>query len=159
MQMGLFLMGKKPNTILDLLKQIDCEGGLCACWPWFGGKHKDGYGVIRYKGKKHKAHRLFYKYFIKEIPEDFVVRHKCDNPACCNPMHLLLGTQADNIADMMSRNRRVQGVSSLKLTKQQSLKIHELRNLGYSYPKIAAIVGCSTASAHRYSNNKIKNTS
>ena len=56
----------------------------------------------------------------------------------------------------MNRNRRVQGVSPLKLSKQQRVKIYELRKQGYSYPKIASIVGCSTASAHRYLNHKIK---
>jgi DNA-binding NarL/FixJ family response regulator len=85
------------------------------------------------------------------------VRHACDNPACCNPLHLLAGTQTDNIADMMTRNRRVQGTSPFKLTKQQRLKIYELRKQGYSYPKIAAEVKCCVASAHRYVNNKIKN--
>ena len=152
-------MGKKANTIFDLLKQIDCEAGLIACWPWLGGKHQDGYGVIRYKGKKHKAHRLFYRYFIKELSIDAVVRHACDNPACCNPLHLLSGTQADNIADMMIRNRRVQGNSPFKLTKEQRLKIYELRKQGYSYPKIATIVGCSIASVHRYLTGKIKTLS
>jgi hypothetical protein len=154
--MGLFLMGKKPNTIFNLLEQIDCEVGLLSCWPWLGGKHEDGYGVIRYKGKKHKAHRLFYKYFINDLPPDVVVRHICDNPSCCNPMHLLPGSQADNIADMMARNRKVQGVSPFKMTKQQSLKMHELRKQNYSYSKIAAIVGCSIASVHRYLTGKIK---
>lgn len=153
---GAFLMGKKANTILDLLKQIDCEGGLLSCWPWLGGKHNDGYGIIRYQGKRYKAHRLFYKYFIEDLPMNIVVRHECDNPACYNPNHLVPGTQADNIADMMNRNRRVQGVSPLKLSKQQLVKIYELRKQGYSYPKIASIVGCSTASAHRYLNHKIK---
>lgn len=149
-------MGKKANTLLDLLKQIDCEAGLTVCWPWLGGKHEDGYGVIRYKGKKHKAHRLFYRHFIKELSINTVVRHVCDNPVCCNPLHLLPGTQADNIADMMARNRRVQGANPFKMTKQQSLKIHELRKQNYSYSKIAAIVGCSIASVHRYLTGKIK---
>ncbi len=149
-------MGKKPNTIFDLLKQIDCEGGMYACWPWLGGKHEDGYGVLRYKGKKHKAHRLLYLYFIQELTTDIVVRHTCDNTACCNPLHLMPGTQADNIADMMQRNRRVQGKHPAKLTKEQSLQMQQLRKEGLSYPQIAKRVGCSTASAYRYLNNKIK---
>lgn len=148
-------MGKKPNTILDLLKQIDPEGGLHACWNWTGGKHNDGYGVIRYKGKKCKAHRLFYKYYIENINDNLVVRHTCDNPACCNPLHLIHGTQADNVKDMWDRNRGVITPHSWKLSKEKINLIFELKNQNLNGVQIAKKVGCSFATVYRYLNSKV----
>jgi hypothetical protein len=148
-------MGKPANTIFSLLEKIDPEGGLHACWNWTGGKHQDGYGVIRYEGKRYKAHRLFYKYFIKNISDDLVVRHVCDNPACCNPMHLIHGTQADNIRDMYERNRAVCGKAPWKLSKEKRKQILALRKEGMSTPKIAKLLNCATATVWRYATGKV----
>ncbi len=145
-------MGKPKNTIWNLFSQIDSEGGLEACWCWTGGKHEDGYGVLRYQGKKHKAHRLLYQHFYHCLNSKIVVRHICDNPACCNPLHLIEGTQADNTKDMYERKRSRRGAHPWKLTTEQKMKICLLRKQGKSYPFIAKQVGCSTASAYRYAN-------
>mgnify|MGYP001575493773 CR=1 FL=1 len=94
------------------------------CWMWTGAASKLGaakmkYGVIageidgvRYapKGRHILAHRVSWILHYGPIPDGAgahgtVVRHKCDNPLCVNPEHLELGTQADNVADMNSRNR------------------------------------------------------
>lgn len=149
-------MGKRPNTILDLLKQIDPEGGLNVCWDWLGGKHEDGYGVIRYKGKKHKAHRLFYKYYIKNIDDNLVIRHTCDNPACCNPLHLLPGTQAENIKDMWDRNRAVIVPKSWKLSKEKINLIFELKKQNLNGVQIAKKIECGFATVYRYLNGTVK---
>tara|TARA_R110001606_G_scaffold115974_2_gene244548 strand:- start:697 stop:1032 length:336 start_codon:yes stop_codon:yes gene_type:complete len=75
-----------------------------------------------------RAHRFAYALSKGEIPDGFVVRHTCDNPACCNPDHLILGTQADNIADMYKRkrNRKAKGEdnSNSKLTAKQAMEIY-----------------------------------
>lgn len=71
------------------------------CWPWKGRANPAGYG--RFEGSM--AHRMAYELINGPIPEDLIVRHRCDNPPCCNPKHLLLGTQLDNMGDAVERKR------------------------------------------------------
>ena len=75
------------------------------CWNWLARKDGYGYGVIRFNSKSQKAHRVSYIIHNGEIPIGKLVCHKCDNPPCCNPEHLFLGTKKDNALDMESKNR------------------------------------------------------
>lgn len=83
-----------------------------SCWNWKKCVDKDGYGkwgILRRKqkvSKTLKTHRVSYQLTYGRIPEGLVVCHKCDNPRCCNPYHLFLGTQQDNLADMTNKGRR-----------------------------------------------------
>lgn len=67
--------------------------------------HKKGYIHCYPEGKQWKAHRLVYHCLVADIADGMVVMHKCDNPPCINPNHLLLGTQAQNVADMVEKGR------------------------------------------------------
>lgn len=69
------------------------------CWPWLGlSKHKYGYGLFSlFNLKTGKfngvcSHRVAWMLYRGDIPDGLEVRHKCDNPECCNPNHLELGT-------------------------------------------------------------------
>ena len=64
-----------------------------------------GYTRIRYKEKHERLFRVLYELKYGEIPKKMVLRHKCDNPRCCNTEHLELGTQKDNVRDMIERGR------------------------------------------------------
>jgi hypothetical protein len=77
-----------------------------ACWEWTGS-HGAGspYGQFQWDYRMVRSHRAAYMLSIGEIPEGLHVLHRCDNPKCCNPTHLKLGTQADNMADKVRRRR------------------------------------------------------
>jgi len=75
------------------------------CWPWLGGSTGAGYGALYFNGKQYKAHTLSYQIFNDEISSGLIVRHVCDNPACVNPKHLIVGTHSDNTLDALKRDR------------------------------------------------------
>lgn len=77
------------------------------CWTWNGGKYYNGYGQFYEGPNKICAHRFSYKIFKGDIPKNKLVLHECDNRQCVNPDHLFLGTQKDNILDMIKKGRRV----------------------------------------------------
>jgi HNH endonuclease len=84
--------------------------GGCILWT---GTICKGYGVINEGGRSLKAHRISYELMIGPIPEGLRVLHDCpdgDNPRCINPQHLWLGTDADNMADKVSKGRGRAGV-------------------------------------------------
>lgn len=79
------------------------------CREWKSYVDVDGYGSFqfRHEGKKYKlrAHRAAYILAGNHLPPAAVLRHSCDNPACVNIEHLLLGTHADNVMDRVVRGR------------------------------------------------------
>jgi hypothetical protein len=78
------------------------------CWEWAGSRHKSGYGRINQGGIVLYAHRLAYEFaFGDAMPAGLSVCHHCDNPPCCNPAHLFLGTAADNANDKARKGRTV----------------------------------------------------
>ena len=85
------------------------EGG---CWPWHGATAR-GYGTFtsRKLGGTFRANRLAYTFARGPIPDGLHVLHECDNPPCCNPAHLFLGTHLDNVRDMVAKGRGAKGES------------------------------------------------
>lgn len=77
------------------------------CWIWTGKAHKRRYGYLGYQGRFVLAHRLSWELTNGPIPEGMDVCHTCDNPPCCNPAHLWIGTRADNNADKIAKGREV----------------------------------------------------
>lgn len=76
-----------------------------SCWPWIGGTNDRGYGVVCIGNDKVYAHRFSFVLNIGRIPEFICACHSCDNPPCCNPDHLFLGTHLDNMTDAETKGR------------------------------------------------------
>lgn len=86
--------------------EIDKETG---CWIWQGWKNENGYGRVEFGGKKYYAHRLYYHLLVSTIRHYDVIMHRCDNPACVNPEHLVKGSHSDNHKDMVEKSRNARG--------------------------------------------------
>ena len=114
------------------------------CWEWQGSRQKRGYGLFRIKGRLHKAHRAALMVSGVEVPDDLCVLHSCDNPPCCNPAHLRLGTKGENNTERHAKGRTVlpvwcRGESSAqaKLTKADVLEMRRLWDAGLTCAAIA----------------------
>ena len=86
------------------------------CWNWTGAKSSGGYGSINISGAIKIAHRVSWSMVNGPIPSGdhhgtMCILHKCDNTLCVRPDHLVLGTQKENMADMVSKDRSLKGVS------------------------------------------------
>lgn len=75
------------------------------CWEWGASTKPEGYGQMNVNGRPAFAHRVSFEIANGPIPAGMLVRHKCDNSLCVRPDHLELGTQTDNMRDMISRGR------------------------------------------------------
>jgi hypothetical protein len=126
---------------MDTQKALSCINitDEDSCWNWTAAKGaQSGYGHFRSKnGEYEYAHRFAWEYFVGDIPDGLHVLHHCDNPPCCNPNHLFLGTHADNMHDRdkkgrgylstpESRETRRNKPPAGKLTKSQVIEIRSL---------------------------------
>ena len=94
------------------------------CWIWKGYTTKLGYGLLTTNSITTTAHRFSWELLHGPIPLGLNVLHKCDNPPCVRPDHLFLGTQWDNIQDMIDKERQ-QDYSNQKGNSRNSSKLTE----------------------------------
>ena len=128
----------------------------------------DGYGVTWASERLMRAHRVAYALVEGPIPEGLEVLHRCDNPPCCNPAHLFIGTKSDNMRDMAAKGRQVMQARPerrtygqrtnpprgeahyrAKLTDSQVAEIRDRRSGGEGLRLIAERFGISVAHVHR----------
>src|SRR5438128_94028 len=76
------------------------------CWEWVAARDGKGYGNFAVRGKNFVASRLAYILTYGDISTDLYVCHRCDNPPCCNPSHLFLGTPSANQYDAAQKGRK-----------------------------------------------------
>lgn len=121
--------------------KVDKSG---SCWLWKASCYPTGYGAFGSE-KVQRAHRVAWELTFGKIPDGLYVLHHCDNPPCVNPNHLWLGTQADNLADMVKKGRAIYGeaIGNSKLTTGNVLRIRELRTKGMSVILLARLFGIS----------------
>jgi hypothetical protein len=123
------------------------------CWLWkgahkYGPNSPESYGYFNVGGKekrKRAAHRLAWELTYGPIPDGLFVLHVCDRQICCNPQHLRLGSQADNLADMVAKGRACRGEQrSVRFTDNHVREIRaRYATGGISQAAIAAIYGVS----------------
>ena len=91
------------------------------CWTWLGKVNQWGYGRYQFNGVYAMAHRVSYELTYTKVIKGLIAIHTCDNPACCNPNHIILGTHADNQADKFKKGRQAKGevVGTSLLTEAQ----------------------------------------
>lgn len=80
--------------------------GLDECWPWKLSKSPKGYGVASTTNGTKSAARVAYALAYGEaVPPDKEACHSCDNPPCCNPNHIWIGTHTENMRDASNKGR------------------------------------------------------
>lgn len=162
-------MGKPANKLEDVWKYIQRQDEN-ECWPWTGHVAADrrghpnrtGYAKFCYAGRKFYAHRVAYllanpgSIDLAWAPDKLVL-HSCDNPICCNPKHLFLGTQSDNMVDMTHKKRGTYQETNIiaashygsteshraKLTAEGVREIRELSARGMTRKQLADRFGVS----------------
>jgi hypothetical protein len=120
------------QRLAAFLSRIEKRGD--GCWIHKGATDKWGYTHLGVEGKRVQAHRYAYEVYIGPIPAGKLIMHTCDVPACVNPDHLRIGTDAENVADMYAKDRdQSRGDRNLhaKLTEAQAKAILALKDSGY----------------------------
>ena len=150
--------GKPANTPEVLWSKVD-KRSENECWNWKGFKNHDGYGRTWINDKGYYAHRVIYSLVypntitlnapLSQDDSGFLL-HTCDNPSCCNPKHLWVGTHADNMADKVAKGRSPDFSGGkgprCKLTMDQAKEARLLRKTGMTIPQLMEKFKLSRAS-------------
>jgi hypothetical protein len=113
----------------------------CGCWIWLGCLNRQGYGSIGDENYKPQlVHRMSWQVFRGPIPDELHVLHACDVPSCINPDHLFLGTNLDNVADKVKKDRCYR----VRLSDEE---ISDICNSPLSVTKIGKVYGISRSAA------------
>lgn len=129
------------SEIQQYIKDRVCTHPGTGCWEWAMAVSEQGYGVAAVGQKKASSHRIAYAAFVADIPAGINVCHRCDNPSCCNPEHLFLGSQKDNIQDCIRKGRKADKRGERhhlsKLTDKDVRQIRSLKGAGLLPSQVA----------------------
>ncbi len=151
----------EPNDRSDIWRYIPNDLPPAQCWEWKGYRHVyRRYGVFNMRGRGYRAHRIVWEEHNSAclLPAT-VVMHLCDNPPCCNPYHLTVGLQRDNIHDMENKKRgyhkaRAQN-GRAKLSELDVQWIRELISKGFKGAALARFFGVSSTVVYKVRDNKL----
>lgn len=122
-------------------------GPADACWPWERTRSNQGYGVFVVKRVQHRAHRVALSLALgRDLASDEDACHRCDNPPCCNPLHLFAGSHEENQRDKGRKGRAAKGERNGgggKLTEDDVRAIRQRIAQGDTLTEIGADFGVS----------------
>lgn len=129
------------------------------CWEWTAGRIPGGYGALwdNAIGRVRHTHRFAWELANgRAVPEGMVICHHCDNPPCCNPAHLFVGTQADNHADRGAKRRHSHGSRhyAAKLTEASVRELRRRAEVGESVNALAREFGITQGTAWKVFHRK-----
>jgi len=147
--------GRPANTPEVLWSKVE-KRGPDECWPWKGFRNTQGYGRTWIGDRGYYAHRVIFNLAHPGVIDiagpttqnDYgFLLHRCDNPSCCNPAHLYVGTHLDNMRDKKQKGRcpdfKGQRGPCSKLTNEQAEEIRWIASKGIAASEIARIYGVS----------------
>lgn len=138
---------KDKRRFWEKVNRVDDKN---SCWEWTASTQTLGYGQFGFNGRPLVAHRVAWELKNGPIPKGINVLHRCDNRRCVRPSHLFLGTQKDNIRDMIRKGRARFGANaasgerhgSAKLNWTQVRRIRRLHKTGsYTLAKLGRMYG------------------
>lgn len=110
------------RQIKNFWRKVDKDGPTqphmdTPCWVWTASIRGDGYGQINILGRIFGSHRMAWLLENGPIPRGegyhgVCILHACDLKTCCNVHHMRLGTNRENVDDMMSKGRQAKGATS-----------------------------------------------
>ncbi len=108
---------QSTKTLAERIHEKAIPEPNTGCWLWTGQVDQFGYGTIAVRGRTKKAHRLAWEVAFGPLPKigghhGAVIRHRCNQPCCVNPHHLMVGSQRDNLRDMSEAGRSTRGEKS-----------------------------------------------
>jgi len=150
--------GRPANTPEVLWSKVD-KRSEDECWEWLGYKNNEKYGRVMINDRSYYAHRVIYNLAYpntitlnapKSTDDYGFLLHTCDNPSCCNPKHLFVGTHLDNMKDKVAKGRSADFSKDkgprCKLSMSQAREARALRKDGMSIPQLMARFNLSRAS-------------
>lgn len=122
-------LGTHPRGTPEWFAEYFIPEPNSGCFLWVGGGNEH-YGYARYRGRQMTAHRVAWEIAYGSIPPGLMALHKCDNGFCVNHRHLFLGTQLDNVRDMIAKGRD-KSMSTKHRLKTQCPRGHDYDMVGY----------------------------
>jgi len=102
------IVNRRGETLRQYLTSRVVPGNN-GCWIWKGSS-PGRYGSAEFCNTSKPAHIASYECFNGDVEEGKIIRHKCDNPRCINPLHLEIGTKKDNRKDFMERHPKAKEI-------------------------------------------------
>ena len=140
------------NSAKEKIKFYTRKDPNTGCWIWQGYINENGYGKVRVGGKQYLTHRLSaYAFLDFDLNSPLFACHNCpggDNSKCCNPDHLWIGTNDQNIKDAKSKGSYLGASRGIlnpkaKLKEEDVIKIREMLIRNTPYRKMCGIFGVS----------------